>query len=320
MNLNGDYLSDALAAQVGGIGIAPGANINYVTGHAIFEATHGTAPKYADLDKVNPGSVILSGEMMFRYMGWTEVADLIVKGMEGAVAAKTVTYDFARLMDNATEVKCSEFGDAIIKTYGLVGESQSTAHAPHQVRGCFYKVVEVASDYSIISGQSEITRYAAGRVSRTPLNGARLDNFWLSASRWNSSISSRETLQGDCLLPSTFRAIPNYHNTSLQCGERHPISLVGHAWQQHKLINGHARHPRYVRSGRSAALRCLPPFPAAPLSASVLLAESGTACSLPNAAWCRSLYRSWICSSGSRERWSCTIFSITPVPTISRAS
>ncbi len=115
LNLNGDYLSDALAAQVGGIGIAPGANINYVTGHAIFEATHGTAPKYADLDKVNPGSVILSGEMMFRYLGWTEAADLIVKGMEGAVAAKTVTYDFARLMEGATEIKCSEFGDAIIK-------------------------------------------------------------------------------------------------------------------------------------------------------------------------------------------------------------
>jgi isocitrate dehydrogenase len=115
MNLNGDYLSDALAAQVGGIGIAPGANINYMTGHAIFEATHGTAPKYADLDKVNPGSVILSGEMMFRYMGWAEAADLIVKGMEGAIAAKTVTYDFARLMDGAAEVKCSEFGDAIIK-------------------------------------------------------------------------------------------------------------------------------------------------------------------------------------------------------------
>ncbi len=115
MNLNGDYLSDALAAQVGGIGIAPGANINYVTGHAIFEATHGTAPKYADLDKVNPGSVILSGEMMLRYMGWTEAADLIVKGMEGAIAAKTVTYDFARSMDGATEVKCSEFGEAIVK-------------------------------------------------------------------------------------------------------------------------------------------------------------------------------------------------------------
>jgi len=115
LNLNGDYLSDALAAQVGGIGIAPGANINYQTGHAIFEATHGTAPKYADLDKVNPVSVILSGEMMLRYLGWTEAADLIVKGMEGAIAAKTVTYDFARLMDGATEVKCSEFGDAIIK-------------------------------------------------------------------------------------------------------------------------------------------------------------------------------------------------------------
>jgi isocitrate dehydrogenase len=115
LNLNGDYLSDALAAQVGGIGIAPGANINYETGHAIFEATHGTAPKYADLDKVNPGSVILSGEMMLRYMGWKEAADLIVKGMEGAIAAKTVTYDFARLMEGATEVKCSEFGDAIIK-------------------------------------------------------------------------------------------------------------------------------------------------------------------------------------------------------------
>ncbi len=115
LNLNGDYLSDALAAQVGGIGIAPGANINYETGHAIFEATHGTAPKYADLDKVNPGSVILSGEMMFRYMGWKEAADLVVKGMEGAINAQIVTYDFARLMDNATEVKCSEFGDAIIK-------------------------------------------------------------------------------------------------------------------------------------------------------------------------------------------------------------
>jgi isocitrate dehydrogenase len=115
MNLNGDYLSDALAAQVGGIGIAPGANINYLTGHAIFEATHGTAPKYADLDKVNPGSVILSGEMMLRYMGWTEAADLIIKGVDGAITAKTVTYDFARGMEGATEVKCSEFGDAVIK-------------------------------------------------------------------------------------------------------------------------------------------------------------------------------------------------------------
>jgi isocitrate dehydrogenase len=113
-NLNGDYLSDALAAQVGGIGIAPGGNINYDTGMAIFEATHGTAPKYAGQDKVNPGSLILSGEMMFRYLGWTEVADLIVKGLEGAIAAKTVTYDFARLTDDATLVKTSEFADAII--------------------------------------------------------------------------------------------------------------------------------------------------------------------------------------------------------------
>jgi isocitrate dehydrogenase len=118
LNLNGDYLSDALAAQVGGIGIAPGANINYQSGHAIFEATHGTAPKYADLDKVNPGSVVLSGEMMLRYMGWTEAADLIIKGMDGAIAAKTVTYDFARSMEGAIEVKCSEFGDAIIKHMG----------------------------------------------------------------------------------------------------------------------------------------------------------------------------------------------------------
>jgi isocitrate dehydrogenase len=115
MNLNGDYISDALAAQVGGIGIAPGANINYETGHAIFEATHGTAPKYADLDKVNPGSVILSGEMMLRYMGWAEAADMIVTGMGGAINARTVTYDFARLMEHAVEVKCSEFGDAIIQ-------------------------------------------------------------------------------------------------------------------------------------------------------------------------------------------------------------
>ena len=114
MNLNGDYISDALAAQVGGIGIAPGANINYDTGIAIFEATHGTAPKYAGQDKVNPGSVILSAEMMLRHMGWTGAADLIVKGMEGAISAKTVTYDFERLMDDAKLLKCSEFGDAII--------------------------------------------------------------------------------------------------------------------------------------------------------------------------------------------------------------
>jgi isocitrate dehydrogenase len=115
MNLNGDYLSDALAAQVGGIGIAPGGNVNYMTGHAVFEATHGTAPKYANLDKVNPGSVILSGEMMLRYMGWTEAADAIITAMDRAIGAKKVTYDFARLMEGATEVKCSEFGDELIK-------------------------------------------------------------------------------------------------------------------------------------------------------------------------------------------------------------
>src|SRR5271156_1702979 len=115
LNLNGDYLSDALAAQVGGIGIAPGGNINYLTGHAVFEATHGTAPKYADLDKVNPGSVILSGEMMLRYMGWLEAADAIIGAMDRTIAQKTVTYDFARLMQGATEVKCSEFGDILIR-------------------------------------------------------------------------------------------------------------------------------------------------------------------------------------------------------------
>ena len=115
MNLNGDYLSDALAAQVGGIGIAPGGNMNNATGHAVFEATHGTAPKYTDLDKVNPGSVILSGEMMLRYMGWTEAADLIVQSMDATIQKKTVTYDFARLMGNITPVKCSQFGDELIK-------------------------------------------------------------------------------------------------------------------------------------------------------------------------------------------------------------
>ena len=134
-NLNGDYLSDALAAQVGGIGIAPGGNINYLTGHAVFEATHGTAPKYANQDKVNPGSVILSGEMMLRYMGWGEAADLIIKGLEGAIRQKTVTYDFARLMiqeadeasrrgasggfrkEDVRELKCSEFGEAVVRHF-----------------------------------------------------------------------------------------------------------------------------------------------------------------------------------------------------------
>jgi isocitrate dehydrogenase len=118
LNLNGDYLSDALAAQVGGIGIAPGGNINYVTGHAIFEATHGTAPKYAGQDKVNPGSVVLSGEMMLRHLGWREAAERVLQGMDGAIGAKTVTYDFARLMEGAREVKCSAFADAVIAHMG----------------------------------------------------------------------------------------------------------------------------------------------------------------------------------------------------------
>jgi len=118
MNLNGDYISDALAAQVGGIGIAPGANINYISGHAIFEATHGTAPKYANQDKVNPGSVILSGEMMLRYMGWHEAADLIMKGLEATIAQKRVTYDFERLMQGATLLTCSGFGNAIVENMG----------------------------------------------------------------------------------------------------------------------------------------------------------------------------------------------------------
>jgi isocitrate dehydrogenase len=115
LNLNGDYISDALAAEVGGIGIAPGGNINYENGYAIFEATHGTAPKYANLDKVNPGSVILSGEMMLRYLGWKEAADLIIQGLDKTIKSRVVTYDFARLMEGAKEVKCSEFGEAIIK-------------------------------------------------------------------------------------------------------------------------------------------------------------------------------------------------------------
>ena len=117
LNLNGDYLSDALAAQVGGIGIAPGANINYLTGHAVFEATHGTAPKYANLDQVNPGSVILSGEMMLRYLGWTEAADAIIRAMDRTIGQKVVTYDFARLMEGAKKVKCSEFADALISNF-----------------------------------------------------------------------------------------------------------------------------------------------------------------------------------------------------------
>jgi isocitrate dehydrogenase len=166
LNLNGDYLSDALAAQVGGIGIAPGANINYVTGHAIFEATHGTAPKYADLDKVNPGSVILSGEMMFRYLGWTEVADMIVKGMEGAVAAKTVTYDFARLMDGAKEVKCSEFGDAIINWMDKTPPAPVAAKAAVKKAVAKKAVTKKTAPTSSPKGKKAVKKVAAKKTAK----------------------------------------------------------------------------------------------------------------------------------------------------------
>ena len=162
MNLNGDYLSDALAAQVGGIGIAPGGNINYMTGHAVFEATHGTAPKYADLDKVNPGSVILSGEMMLRYMGWTEAADLIVKGMDGAISAKTVTYDFARLMEGAKEVKCSEFGDAVI--YWMDGKKEMGGNAGKKRAGKAKKAA--TKKKSVVKKKPVARKKAAGKARR----------------------------------------------------------------------------------------------------------------------------------------------------------
>jgi isocitrate dehydrogenase len=167
MNLNGDYLSDALAAQVGGIGIAPGANINYVTGHAIFEATHGTAPKYADLDKVNPGSVILSGEMLLRYIGWGEAADLIVKGMEGAVAAKTVTYDFARLMEGAKEIKCSEFGDAIINWMDKNIPALKTAGAQASVKKvATKKAVKKAAPKKQVAAKKVVKKTSLRKKSR----------------------------------------------------------------------------------------------------------------------------------------------------------
>lgn len=162
MNLNGDYLSDALAAQVGGIGIAPGGNINYMTGHAVFEATHGTAPKYADLDKVNPGSVILSGEMMLRYLGWTEAADLIVKGMDGAIGAKTVTYDFARLMEGAKEVKCSEFGDAVI--YWMDGKKKEIREkGGKEGKG---KATKVVKKKAVVKKKVVARKKAAGKARR----------------------------------------------------------------------------------------------------------------------------------------------------------
>ncbi len=177
LNLNGDYISDALAAQVGGIGIAPGANINYVTGHAIFEATHGTAPKYADLDKVNPGSVILSGEMMLRYMGWGEAADLIVKGMEGAVAAKTVTYDFARLMDGAKEIKCSEFGDAIInwmdKTPQVAASAAKASVKKNIAKKAVAKKVVTKSPKGGKSAKKAVKKATKKTVTKKPVKKAK---------------------------------------------------------------------------------------------------------------------------------------------------
>ena len=151
MNLNGDYISDALAAQVGGIGIAPGANINYDTGISIFEATHGTAPKYTGQDKVNPGSLILSAEMMLRHMGWSEAADLIVKGMESAISSGTVTYDFERLMEGATLLKCSEFGQAIIshmweKFLAIINFAEYDCSTAEQSRFCLLYTSDAADE------------------------------------------------------------------------------------------------------------------------------------------------------------------------------
>ncbi len=155
LNLNGDYLSDALAAQVGGIGIAPGANINYVSGHAIFEATHGTAPKYADKDMVNPSSVVLSGEMMLRYMGWSEAADMIIKGINGAIAAKTVTYDFERLMKNATKVSTSEFGDALISH---MDDEKIEADQYDQLAASFVDLFESGAEKSSAFAQTALEK------------------------------------------------------------------------------------------------------------------------------------------------------------------
>ncbi len=166
MNLNGDYLSDALAAQIGGIGIAPGANINYTSGHAIFEATHGTAPKYADLDKVNPGSVILSGEMMLRYMGWAEAADLIVKGMEGAIAAKSVTYDFARLMDGAQEIKCSEFGAAIINWMDKTAPTVLSASKSQKPKSTVKKAVAKETSTKKVTARKAVKKVAVKKKAK----------------------------------------------------------------------------------------------------------------------------------------------------------
>ncbi len=180
LNLNGDYLSDALAAQVGGIGIAPGANINYDTGHAIFEATHGTAPKYADKDMVNPSSVVLSGEMMLRYMGWTEAADLILKGINGAITARTVTYDFERLMKGATKLSTSGFGDAVISHMEDVAMSDKETDQYDEMAAKFKELFEAGADKSseyakvaMEKARQQLT--AAGRVSED--QGKKLKEF-----------------------------------------------------------------------------------------------------------------------------------------------
>ncbi|HKI62763.1 MAG TPA: NADP-dependent isocitrate dehydrogenase [Mariprofundaceae bacterium] len=179
LNLNGDYISDALAAQVGGIGIAPGANINYLSGHAIFEATHGTAPKYADKDMVNPSSVVLSGEMMLRYMGWTEAADLILKGTNGAIRAKTVTYDFERLMEGATKLATSEFGDAVIKHMGA-DTSEPVADQYDQLAARFKELFEAGAEKSaevaqVAMEKARIQLTAAGTFSEA--QGKNLKKF-----------------------------------------------------------------------------------------------------------------------------------------------
>jgi len=158
LNLNGDYISDALAAQVGGIGIAPGANINYVSGHAIFEATHGTAPKYAGKDMVNPSSVVLSGEMMLRYLGWTEAADLIIKGITGAIAAKTVTYDFERLMEGATRVSCSGFGDVLIEHMSADSRAESSEDQYDKLAARFRELFESGAEKSAEFAQTALEK------------------------------------------------------------------------------------------------------------------------------------------------------------------
>lgn len=180
LNLNGDYLSDALAAQVGGIGIAPGANINYSSGHAIFEATHGTAPKYADKDMVNPSSVVLSGEMMLRYMGWTEAAELILNGINGSIAAKTVTYDFERLMHGATRLSTSEFGDAVISHMDDAAVSDKETDQYDEMAAKFKELFEAGAEKSsefaqVAMEKARVQLTAAGKV--TEEQGQKLKGF-----------------------------------------------------------------------------------------------------------------------------------------------